>query len=190
MANSSVPQDVVDVARQLAAALDQQSQDYALGGAIALGFWANPRGTLDVDLTLFLPPERPGECIWLLGDIGCDVTASEAQKSLSEHGFCRAMCGEFRVDVFLPTTPFYEVARTRRRRVDLEGQSVMIWDAECLTVFKMMFFRDKDLVDIKQMLRTQGPDFDRTWVRNQLEAAFGQRDPRLTRWDEITAEIS
>jgi len=190
MAETSEPQDVVDVARQLGLALDQQGQDYALGGAIALGYWATPRGTLDVDLTLFLPPDKPGECIWLLQDIGCNVVATEAQKFIAEHGFCRATFGEFRVDVFLPTAPFYQVARGRRRRVDLEGQPVMIWDAECLTVFKMMFFRDKDLVDIKEMLRTQGDDFDRTWVRDQLKTTFGKRDPRLTRWDEIATDTS
>jgi hypothetical protein len=41
-----------DVARDLARALVARGQEYALGGAIALGFWGEPRGTLDVDVTL------------------------------------------------------------------------------------------------------------------------------------------
>jgi hypothetical protein len=102
-----------------------------------------------------------------------------------EHGFCRGEYAGFRIDVFLPITPFYEVARPRRRRVDLEGQPVMVWDAESLVVFKMMFFREKDLVDIKQILRTQGSSFDRLWVKVQLTDIFGVRDPRVTRWEEI-----
>lgn len=65
----------------------------------------------------------------------------------------------------------------------------MIWDAESLAVFKMMFFRDKDLVDVRQILRTQGSAFDREWVRNQLEDLFGLRDPRIARWGEIAQEI-
>lgn len=64
-----------------------------------------------------------------------------------------------------------------------------VWDAESLTVFKMMFFREKDLVDIKQILRTQGEAFDRGWVREQLEETFGRRDPRVARWNEIVQEI-
>lgn len=31
--------------------------------------------------------------------------------------------------------------------MDLEGQPVMIWDAESLVVFKMMFFREEDMSD-------------------------------------------
>ena len=57
------------------------------------------------------------------------------------------------VDVFLPLVPFYEAARARRRRVELGDQSIMVWDAESLSVFKMMFFRRKDLADIEQILR-------------------------------------
>ena len=182
------PTDVIDVARMVAAALDSLQNDYAIGGAIALAYWAVPRGTLDVDLTLFLPPDKPSECIWLLQEIGCVVDASEATRFIGEHGFCRATFANFRLDVFLPINPFYEVARQRRRQVDLEGQPVMIWDAETLAVFKMMFFRERDLVDLKQILRTQAEGFDRDWVRNQLSATFGSRDPRVVRWDEMTSD--
>jgi len=69
-----VPSDQLDaaaVARQLAIALDARRQDYALGGAIALGYWAAPRGTVDVDLTLFLLPDKPSACVCLLQDLGC-----------------------------------------------------------------------------------------------------------------------
>ena len=65
----------------------------------------------------------------------------------------------------------------------------MIWDAESLTVFKMMFFRRKDLADVEQILITQGPRFDRLWVREQLAAIYGTRDPRLSGWDELVREI-
>lgn len=68
--------DAVDAARQLAAAFDKQGREYALGGALALGYWATPRGTLDVDLTLFLDPEPPDECIRALQDAGCDLDAA------------------------------------------------------------------------------------------------------------------
>jgi hypothetical protein len=183
------PRDPIDVARHLAAALEHQGLEYALGGALALGYWGTPRGTLDVDLTLFLDTEQPGTCIHALQQAGCDVAVSEATGMIREHGFFRAYYAGFRIDVFLPIAPFYEVARQRRRRFDLDGQPVMIWDAESLAVFKMMFFRDKDLVDVKQMLRTQGNQFDRAWVREQLEDTFGRCDPRVARWEELTAEI-
>jgi hypothetical protein len=96
-----------DVARDLAAALDARGQEYALGGAIALGFWGEPRGTLDVDVTLFLAADKPSECLWLLQDIECELTVSEAFDSLREHGFCRVTFHGLRLDVFLPIVDFF-----------------------------------------------------------------------------------
>ena len=136
--NASV--NAVVVASRLAEQLESRGTEYAFGGAIALGYWGEPRGTLDVDLTIFLPPERPSDCVWLLQDMGCDVSAAEALQSLRDHGFCSVKFAGMRVDVFLPTIAFYETARVRRKRLELGGQPIMAWDAETLAVFKMMFF--------------------------------------------------
>jgi len=184
------PHNSASVARHLARQLDSRGQQYALGGAIALAYWGTPRGTVDVDLTLYLPPERPSECTLLLADFDCEFSAAEAAQSLREHGFCRVTLRGLRVDVFLPTVPFYEAARRRRKQVELGGQPVTIWDAESLAVFKMMFFRRKDLTDVEQILRTQGAAFDRTWVRGHLAAMYGPRDPRLVEWDNLTGDVA
>ncbi len=181
--------DAAAVARQLAVALDARRQPYALGGAIALGYWAAPRGTVDVDLTLFLEPDKPSACVWLLQDLGCQLTAAEATDSIREHGFCRVKYSGVRVDVFLPTIPFYAAARDRRRTVTLGEQPIQIWDAESLVVFKMMFFRRKDIADIEQILRTQREALDGTWIEGQLEQLFGRHDPRVFQWKELQKEV-
>jgi hypothetical protein len=179
-----------EVARRLARELEARGIEYALGGAIALGYWGVPRGTLDVDVTLFVPKEKPSECLWLLGEIGCRFLASSAMASLVENGFCSVTFGDRRIDVFVPTNEFYEAARRRKREVRLGGQSTFVWDAESLTVFKLMFFRRKDLADAEQMLRTQGKSFDRAWVREQIVAMYGARDPRVAQWDELCQEVA
>ena len=181
--------DAAAVAQQLAAALEERQCDYALGVAIALGYWGEPRGTVDVDVTVFLPPNQPSRCVRLLQELGCEVNSSQAIRSLQEHGFCETRFQGLRVDVFLPTLPFYEDARQRRRRVPLGRQSVTIWDAEALCVFKMMFFRRKDVADVEQILRIQGEHLDRHWVRARLEEIYGRHDPRLAQWQELTTEI-
>lgn len=190
MSDNSTTPDAATTAQQLAARLDELQQPYAFGGAIALGYWADPRGTLDVDLTLFLPPDRPSECVRVLQDLGCDVTATEALQSLRDHGFCRVSWNGTRVDVFLPLIEFYEQARQRRQRVDLGDQPILVWDAATLAVFKMMFFRRKDLADVEQILRMQGSQLDRDWVRDQLVTLYSARDPRISQWDELVREIA
>jgi len=184
------PLSAIDVAERIAAALEARGQEYALGGAIALGYWGEPRGTIDVDLTLFLPPDEPFQCIRCLQQIGCQLDASAAQDSLQEHGFCRAWYHGVRVDVFLPIVPFYELARQRRRKVHIGEQVITIWDAESLAVFKMLFFRRKDIADVEQILRCQGPALDRDWVRRQLVDIVGEHDPRVSQWDELVSELA
>lgn len=189
MAEPNVPLNAAIVAGRLAKELASLGQEYALGGAIALGYWGVPRGTIDVDVTIFLPPDEPSRCISLLQDIGCTISSAEASESLREHGFCRANYAETHLDVFLPTIPFYHIAQSRCKEAKLADQSVMIWDAESLVVFKMMFFRRKDLADVEQVLRIQGISFDRPWVRQQLVGMYGERDPRLSAWDELVQEL-
>ncbi|MCG8587274.1 MAG: nucleotidyl transferase AbiEii/AbiGii toxin family protein [Pirellulales bacterium] len=182
--------DLVDVVHRIARAIEREQQDYAIGGAIALGYWANPRATVDIDLTVFLPHSEPARCVEFLHRIGCEVSATTAIETITEHGFCRASFDSVRVDVFFQTSEFHDTAKKRAKQVDLEGQPIMVWDAETMCVFKMMFFRMKDVVDVKQILRTQGDRLERQWVRDQLVDIFGRRDPRISQWDEVDEEVS
>ncbi len=111
--------NAADVAERLTAELEQRNIEYAVGGAIALGFWAQPRGTVDVDITLFLPPDKPAECIWLLSELGCEFDSKKVSETLIEHGFCQVSYQGVRVDVFLPIADFYQSAKERRKRVFL-----------------------------------------------------------------------
>ena len=181
--------EIVEVAQGLAQAFDAEGVEYSIGGAIALGYWAQPRGTLDVDVTIYLPANQPTSCVRLLQSIGCEVKSQEAIESLTQHGFCQVEFGQRRVDVFLPVLPFYEQARLRRQQVSLNGQPLMIWDAATLCVFKMMFFRRKDLADVEQMLRIQGAAVDRAWVQQQLIELYGRHDPRVAQWHALVEEL-
>ncbi|MDZ4657639.1 MAG: hypothetical protein SH868_08675 [Bythopirellula sp.] len=180
--------DSYQVAEELSARLEAAECDYALGGAIALGFWAEPRSTLDVDVTLYLPLDDPDGCMRMLDQIGCEFDRLRIEETLKEHTFCQVRLLGLRLDVFLPMSPFYELAKARRREVPLGNRQAYIWDAETLCVFKMMFFRRKDLVDIESILRSQGATLDRAWIENALLELYGHRDPRINQWRELSVE--
>jgi hypothetical protein len=186
--NEAVPR-APQVAAELARRLDEAGVEYALGGAIALAFAGEPRATIDVDMTLFVVPPEPVPCVDVLDQIGCTLRRQTALDSLAEHGFCRVAFEGMQIDVFLPTIPFHEAARRRRVRVKLVGQSCWVFSPETLVVLKLMFFREKDFMDVRQILRIQGPALDRVWVREQLVEIFGERDPRVAAWDELAAEV-
>ena len=186
--NPQPNRDAPDVAAELAARLEAADCDYAIGDAIALGFWAEPRGTLDVDVTLYLPLNDPHRCMNLLEQIGCNFDRRRTHETLQEHTFCQVEFSGLRLDVFLPMSPFYEAAKSRRRRVPLANGHAFVWDAETLCVFKMMFFRRKDLTDVEAILLAQGEALDRQWIETSLIDLYGQRDPRINQWRELLTE--
>lgn len=176
------------VALALGAGLHARGIEYAVGGALAMNFWSEPRGTIDVDITLFLPMDQPTLCIRALQQIGCDVKTTEAMASIQEHGYCRAVFRGVRVDIFLPTMPFFASARSRTSTVNWNGRYLTIWQAEPVAVLKLMFFRDKDLTDLKTLLRVRGDTLDRAWVREQIVSMCGENDPRVRAWDEMASD--
>ena len=186
MAKSPTPQsDPVEIAARIGAALNEAGLDYAIGGALALGYWSEPRGTNDVDVTVYCPVDAPDECFVALRRAGGEFVDLDAMLSIRDHGFFRLTFDGMRVDVFLPTIPIYEACRLRRQSVVMEEVSVWVWQAEPLAIFKMMFFRPRDLLDVEAMLEDQKKSFDHAWVRDHLLELFDQRDPRITNWDEI-----
>lgn len=184
----SNPPPVAEVAAELANRLEDVGCDYALGGAVALGCWAEPRGTVDVVVSLYLPVADPAQTIAVLRRIGAQLSEEDARTSLTTHGFCRVQFQGRILDVFLPIASIYEAARARRQRMRVGDREVFVWDAETLCVFKMMFFRRKDFADVEAILLTQGGALDRNWVENQLLEMYGRRDPRINQWRELAAE--
>ena len=182
------PLPVTEVAARLAERLEDIECEYALGGAIALACWAEPRGTVDADVSFYLPIKEPGKTVAVLHAIDAVFSESKVRESLVKHGFCSVRFLERRLDVFLPIAPIYEAARHRRKKMPLGGRQVTVWDAETLCVFKMMFFRRKDLADIESILRTQGRALDLPWVESQLIEMYGHRDPRIAQWNELVVE--
>lgn len=175
------------IAAKLGKMLESSPFDYAFGGALALGLWTRARGTVDVDVTIYASATDPDDCLELLRNGGVEFVESEARESINEHGFFRASLDSVTVDIFLPTIPVYELCRHHRQRVEFLDQPVYVWDPVAVAIFKMMFFRPQDLVDVENMLKTPSTEIDLNLVREQLIDIFGQRDPRISNWDEIVS---
>ncbi len=90
---------------------------------------------------------------------------------------------------FVPSISFYAEAASRRVRTTMAGRSTWVHSAEVLAVFKLLFFRAKDLVDVERMVQVRGTDFDRSFVRDALVKLLDE-DERIERWDEICARVS
>lgn len=185
MDESVVP--AFDVALKLAQALEAAGVPYAIGGAIALGAWSDPRATHDVDLNLFIASGELDGALDVLAGAGLDVDR-DAARSADRAGdvIVASYCG-LRVDIFTPSIPFaWEAMRTKRRLVGPAGSADYL-SAEAIAVFKMLFFRAKDLVDVERLVLVQQGDLDRGYVRRWVVDMMGDDDERVRAWDDIIA---
>lgn len=178
--------DVVEVASRVGAALEAAGIDYAIGGALALGVHGALRATRDVDVNVFTEPTRLGEVLASLSRAGVAVDAKSAVEEAEREGWFAAWLGAVRIDVFVPSIDFSWEAGHRRVQREFAGTRLWFLSAESLCVFKLLFFRTKDLADLEQLILTT--TVDASWVRESVRAMMGEDDPRIAAWDRITAE--
>jgi hypothetical protein len=161
---------------------------HALGGALALAYYAEPRATIDIDLNVFVPSERWQEVIDALSPLGVDA-GNLNPTALLRDGQCRLWWGDNPVDLFFSYDPIHEEMRKEARRVPFAGTTLPILAPEHLAVCKAMFDRPKDWMDIEQMLIATD-ELDVGEVERWLERMVGAKDPRLQRLAELQAELS
>jgi len=97
----------------------------------------------------------------------------------------RSTVSEYRLDVFVPSVPFYDEALSRRKRVRIAGRDTWVLSPESLAVFKMLFHRPKDLADVGRLLEVQAGRLDCDFVRTWLVEMLGEDDERIRQWDDL-----
>ena len=171
----SLPEKVIIIHESLTEA----KVPHALGGALALAYYADPRATIDIDINVFVPTKRWREVVDALTEIG--ISASRLDPSaLERDGQCRLWWGDNAVDLFFAYDPIHEEMRKQSRRVPFGGVTVSILSPEHLAVCKAMFDRRKDWIDIEQML-IAGDDLDLSEIEKWLVRMVGDSDRRVER---------
>ncbi len=164
---------------------------HGFGGALALAYYtAEPRTTDDIDINISVSKSRIGEvfkvlpvCIrWNATDIA--LCAREGQ--------IRLWCGVPRegipIDLFFPEHAFHEaVAKaTSDHAFRVKDYKIPIISAAHLTVFKILFNRPQDWVDIEKMLLANTVDIVETY--RWLEELLGTDDSLFQRFRGLCAE--
>ena len=181
--------DPAELAVLIARQLENAGIPYAIGGAIAYGYWGNPRGTRDLDVNLFVSADRAGPAIDTLVYAGVRLDRDRVIASAQERGDARVFYEDVPIDLFFISIPLHESAAERTVQVTLLGQTIRVLSAEDLVVLKLLFFRGKDLVDIERIVAIQGVKLDRDYVRRWLLECVSADAERVRKWDEICAAL-
>ena len=177
--------DAYSLSALLASALDEQTIPYAVGGAIAFGLWGDPRGTHDVDINLFVNHDQFDAAIDVLVQAGVEFDRAAARAADLAGDVIIGWHSGMRVDIFTPSIPFAWEAMNTVVRVQGPGGNAAYLSAEALAVFKLLFFRPKDILDVEKLIQVQGESFDRSYVREWLVQMMGEDDERVIALDNI-----
>lgn len=160
---------------------------HAFGGALALAFCtAEPRATKDIDLNVFIGVDRIDE---LAAALPRGVRLTRANRDqLTRDAQTRASWGTTPVDLFLSNHPFHDRAEANRRLVPFAGvDELPVLACADLAVFKALYARPKDAVDVAAMVAAGAIDLDTLQRSVDGLLGAGERATFFTRVREFAA---
>jgi hypothetical protein len=171
----------------LHAALEAAALPHAFGGALALAFCtAEPRGTQDIDVNVFLAPEEADRLLAALPD-GIAVTDAD-RELLARDGQARLWWDATPVDVFLSNHPFHDHAEADRRRVAFAGiERLPVLACQDLAVFKAFLARPKDVVDVATMVALGSVDLGD--LERSVGALLGDGEQRARFFERVAEAV-
>jgi hypothetical protein len=181
--------DAGEAGRAIADALRAANLPHALGGALALGVAGVPRGTKDVDVNVFVGLDEVPRVISTLASLGIVLDAPAALRRAERDGMFVGTWDGMRIDVFVPSIPFSFEANRTAIEIEVDGWRGRFLSAEAIAVFKLLFFRGKDLVDLERLIGVRGDRLDVTYVRRWIVEMMGEDDARVARWDDLVARF-
>jgi hypothetical protein len=142
-------------------ALEEAQLPHAIGGAIALGYCVlEARATQDVDLNVFVPPQRARDVFAALPQgvsfSGRDLEAGERD------GQVRLRWERTPIDLFFSVLPFHDYVARSVRHVPFGERTIPVIGCTALAVFKALFDRTRDWADIEAMVEARALDLDET----------------------------
>jgi hypothetical protein len=136
---------------------------HAIGGAIALGHYAEPREIRDIDVNVFVPPERRPEVEAALAGLGD---------------------GGPPVHLFFAEDALHEAMPAAVRQMPCGGSTIPIVSPEHLVIRKVLLDRPKDRPDIEAILAATEP-LDLEEIETWLQRLAGPNDPRLATLEKL-----
>lgn len=186
------PLTLVDLVLDIHARLDEAGIDHGLSGALAFGYYGDPRGTLDADILVFLPTSEAPRVVELLAPTGFEPTGPLAER-LPITGVALVRPGAtIHVDLFFAVDDRYAEIAARRRTEPFGPDRVPmpILSVHDLVLFKLSFGRPKDWVDLQTLLAST-TDIDVDGVEDLLLDLRGpSMHPQIARFRRMLREAT
>ena len=140
-----------------------------------------------MDINLFVSNNQLADALRVLSDAGVLIDLDEAHRAASRGDVLVGRYQGMRVDLFTPSIPFSWEAMKTRVWFDSPLGGAFYLSAEASVIFKLLFFRAKDLVDVEKLVAVQGATLMRDYIRAWMVDMMGEGDERIAAWDSIAA---
>lgn len=182
--------NALEAAQRIGACFDEDGIPYGVGGALALGVWAIPRATKDVDVTAFVTEADVPRVVDSLERAGVIVDRGAALADVARIGLFKGRLGRIIVDVFVSQHPQYAAMRLRAVRItDAAGTTTTFLSPEDIALHKLVFGRPKDIADLEGLFARR-PDLDVAYVRGWLVQMVPADDGRIAALDDLVRRFS
>ena len=133
-------------------------------GGIANSLYGNSRQTLDIDIKFSLKSsDKMKSFIEELGKTA-KILPEMPLEFVEETGVVPVEVDDVRVDLVVAQLPFEKEAIEQSRYVDFFGKNIKVCLPEDLIIQKAVSTREKDWMDIKQVIANQGHNMDWSYL--------------------------
>ena len=158
--------------REICSFLDKAPIEYMLVGGMAVGIWAEPRATVDIDLLVSVRLADFDNLKRHLAESGRFVFIHEKPMIFGRISFLRATLksnADISID-FIFSDDFFKVEALKRREVaQLSDFSLNIATPEDLIILKLLSGREQDKLDAIKILKIQKGKLDMDYLQTWLE---------------------
>lgn len=182
--------DVTSTLDLIVAQIEHMAVDYVIMGGLAVRAYSIPRATEDIDFTLALAGDRLAEFLRVLECEDFEVPETYQKGWVDEvKGLKLVKVKRYvidravDVDLFLADSDYQDEVLRRKCLADVEGRRYWIASPEDLVLLKLIAGRPRDLIDVADVLFTQGEldvEYMQRWakqlgVEEQLANALAKK---------------
>lgn len=162
--------------------LESKSVPYMVVGGLAVAVWGEPRATLDIDITVWVPEDRIPEVVgWFAA--GYALPVSEPVEFVRRTRVLPLRTPEGgRVDLIFGMLPLEEEAIRRARTLPVAGREIRFITPEDLILQKIVSNRDRDQLDVTRVAERSRARLDRGYLDPRVKAlSESLEDPEIWR---------
>jgi hypothetical protein len=179
----------------IAGFLERQRVPYMVIGGLANIVWGEPRATLDIDVTVWVPEPQIPSFVGRLGESYSVLVDAPLPFIAAARVLPIETSSGVRLDIVFGLLPFERDAIDRARDVTIAGKPVRFCTPEDLLLMKIVSDRERDLTDAHALVLRRLADLDLEYLEpriTELARLLDRRDiqERWMTWKQESGDVT